>query len=96
LNELKWSIATKNAANIIEKVQDWSLDHWCNCKDDNNALKLNDNKLGINTYAALLCTLQKEGVKWSVVNNQREQFKNLLSPSIIASIETKKSYENIA
>jgi len=25
--------------------------------------KLNDNKLGINTYAALLCTLQKEGVK---------------------------------
>lgn len=96
LNELKWSIVTKNAANIIEKVQDWSLDHGCNCKDDNNILKLNDNKLGINTYAALLCTLQKEGVKWSVIDNQRGQFKNLLSPSIIASIETKNSYENIA
>lgn len=96
LNELKWSIINTNAANIIEKVQDWSLDHGCNCKDDNNALKLNDNKLGINTYAALLCTLEKEGVTWSVVDNQRNQFKNLLSPSVIASIETKNSYENIA
>jgi hypothetical protein len=60
LKELQSSIINKNATDIIEKVQDWSLDHGCNCKDDNNTLKLNDNKLGINTYAALLCTLQKE------------------------------------
>lgn len=96
LHELKSSIHTTNAASIIEKVQDWSLKHGCNCKDDNNALKLNDNKLGINTYAALLCTLQKEGVTWSVIDSQRLQFKNLLSPTIIAAIENNKSYENIA
>jgi hypothetical protein len=97
LKELQSSIINKNATDIIEKVQDWSLDHGCNCKDDNNTLKLNDNKLGINTYAALLCTLQKEWApQWSIVDTQRQYFRKILTPTIVASIENKKSYENIA